>query len=67
MINEIEFSARSHEVLATLRRTIFFISMPVFILNLMLPVDGKQIGASVVEIGLFFSAFSKVQISVLAL
>ncbi len=44
--------------LATLRRTIFFLSMPFFILGLMLPIYGKEIGASVVEIGLFFSAFS---------
>jgi MFS family permease len=32
--------------------------MPFFILGLLLPAYGKQIGASVVEIGLFFSAFS---------
>ncbi|MBM4460332.1 MAG: MFS transporter [Chloroflexi bacterium] len=36
--------------------------MPFFILGLMLPVYGKQIGASVVEIGLFFSAFSLVTV-----
>jgi MFS family permease len=44
--------------LSTLRRSIFLISMPFFILGLLLPVYGKEIGASVVEIGLFFSAFS---------
>ena len=44
--------------LSTLRRTIFFVSMPFFILSLILPIYGKQIGASVVEIGLFFSVFS---------
>jgi MFS transporter, DHA1 family, multidrug resistance protein len=44
--------------LATLRRTVFFVSMPFFILGLLLPVYGKEIGASVIEIGLFFSAFS---------
>ena len=44
--------------LAVLRRTIFLISMPFFILGLMLPVYGKEIGASAVEIGLFFSVFS---------
>ncbi len=32
--------------------------MPFFILGLMLPVYGKEIGASVLQIGLFFSAFS---------
>lgn len=41
-----------------LRRTIFLISMPLFILGLILPIYGKEIGASVVEIGLFFSVFS---------
>lgn len=41
-----------------LRKTIFLISMPLFILGLLLPVYGKEIGASVVEIGLFFSVFS---------
>jgi len=50
--------ANPNLILSTLRRTIFFISMPFFILGLMLPIYGKQIGASVVEIGLFFSAFS---------
>jgi MFS family permease len=45
-------------ILSNLRRTIFFISMPFFMLGLLLPLYGKQIGASVVEIGLFFSAFS---------
>lgn len=48
----------SATTLATLRRTIFFVSMPFFIPGLMLPVFGKEIGASVLEIGLFFSAFS---------
>ena len=36
--------------------------MPFFILGLLLPVVGKQIGASAVEIGLFFSAFSLVTV-----
>lgn len=45
-------------ILSTLRRTLFLISMPFFILELLLPIYGKRIGASVVEIGLFFSAFS---------
>ena len=48
----------SAQTLNTLRRVIFIISLPFFILGLMLPVYGKQIGASVVEIGLFFTAFS---------
>ncbi len=48
--------------LSVLRRAIFLVSLPFFILGLMLPVYGKQIGASVVEIGLFFSAFSLVTV-----
>jgi MFS family permease len=44
--------------LGVLRRSLFFVSLPFFILNLMLPVYGREIGASVVEIGLFFTAFS---------
>ena len=48
----------SQKTLAILRKSIFLISLPFFILGLMLPVYGKQIGASVVEIGLFFSVFS---------
>lgn len=50
--------AKLNTIFSTLRKTIIYISMPFFILGLMLPVYGKQIGASVVEIGLFFSAFS---------
>ena len=52
----------SAQTLATLRRTIFFVSLPFFVLNLMLPVYGKQIGASVMEIGLFYSVFSLVTV-----
>ena len=45
-------------VLSTLRRSIFYVSLPFFILSLLLPVYGREVGADVVEIGLFFSVFS---------
>jgi MFS transporter, DHA1 family, multidrug resistance protein len=41
-----------------LERSIFWVSWPFFMLGLLLPVYGDAIGAGVVEIGLFFSAFS---------
>jgi MFS family permease len=44
--------------LAALRRSLFFVSWPFFILYLLLPVYGKEMGANAVEIGVFFSAFS---------
>ncbi len=44
--------------LRTLRRAVWWVSLPFFVLGLLLPVYGKTIGATVVEIGLFFSAFS---------
>ena len=56
MTNELQ--ATSAHTLSILRRTVFLVSMPFFILGLMLPVYGAQLGASVVEIGLFFAAFS---------
>ncbi len=46
------------QTLGALRRTILLVSMPFFMLSLLLPVHGKEIGATVVEIGLFYSAFS---------
>ncbi len=48
--------------LPLLRRSIFLVSLPLFILGLLLPVYGREIGASVVEIGLFFTAFSLVTV-----
>ena len=44
--------------LNSLSQAIFFVAWPFFILSLLLPVYGKEIGASVLEIGLFFSVFS---------
>ncbi|MGD2146860.1 MAG: MFS transporter [Anaerolineae bacterium] len=46
------------QTLSTLRRTVFLVSLPFYIISLLLPVYGKEIGASVVEIGLFYTAFS---------
>jgi MFS transporter, DHA1 family, multidrug resistance protein len=36
----------------------FFLSLPFFIMGLLLPVYGKELGASAFEIGVIFSAFS---------
>jgi DHA1 family multidrug resistance protein-like MFS transporter len=41
----------------TIRRSIFLISLPFGILGFVLPIYGKSLGASPVEIGLFFSVF----------
>jgi len=45
-------------ILATLQRTIFLVSLPFGILTFVLPIYGQEIGATAVQIGLFFSAFS---------
>ena len=44
--------------LRLLRRSIFLASFPFGILSFVLPVYGREIGASAVEIGLFFTVFS---------
>lgn len=41
-----------------LRRLIFVISLPFGILDFVLPIYGKSVGASALQIGMFFSAFS---------
>jgi DHA1 family multidrug resistance protein-like MFS transporter len=51
-----EFEGR--DILATLGRAIFMISLPFGILSFVLPIYGKEIGADAVQIGMFFSAFS---------
>jgi len=38
----------------------FWVSFPFGVLGFLLPIYGKQLGASVLEIGGFFSAFSLV-------
>jgi len=48
--------------LKTLQVSMFFVSQPFFIMGLLLPVYGKDVGANAVEIGLIFSAFSVVTI-----
>jgi len=48
----------SKHVQGVIERAIFYVSMPFFILSLLLPVYGKDIEASVIEIGLFYSVFS---------
>lgn len=44
--------------LPLLRRSLIFVSLSFGILNFVLPIYGKEIGASAVEIGLLFSSFS---------
>jgi MFS family permease len=51
-------SQPARKVLSALEWAISYVSLPFFVLGLVLPVYGKQIGANVVEIGLFFSVFS---------
>jgi MFS transporter, DHA1 family, multidrug resistance protein len=43
---------------STLNRALLLVSLPFGILNFLLPIYGKQVGASAVEIGLLFSVFS---------
>src|SRR5512139_1454772 len=54
----VDSDARSDGVLRTLRRSVWLVSLPFFVLGLLLPIYGREIGASVVEIGLFFAVFS---------
>jgi DHA1 family multidrug resistance protein-like MFS transporter len=44
--------------LKTLQTAMFFVAQPFFIMDLLLPIYGKDMGANAVEIGLIFSAFS---------
>ncbi len=50
--------AETSRPLATLHQTLLLVSLPFGILNFMLPIYGKQTGASAAEIGLSFSVFS---------
>ena len=44
--------------LKTIEASFFFLSLPFFIMGLLLPVYGKELGASALEIGVIFSTFS---------
>lgn len=48
----------SAQVIQFMCRAIFLISLPFGILDFVLPIYGKRLGADAVQIGLFFSAFS---------
>ncbi len=49
---------RNRQALRSLRRSVFLISLPFGVFDFVLPIYGKGLGASAVEIGLFFSIFS---------
>ncbi|MFZ5821137.1 MAG: MFS transporter [Chloroflexota bacterium] len=46
------------KVMKVMESSFFFLSLPFFIMGLLLPVYGKELGASALEIGVIFSAFS---------
>jgi MFS family permease len=50
--------------LSALWRAIFLVSFPFGILGFLLPIYGRELGASAVEVGAFFSAFSVVPLIV---
>lgn len=52
------------QTLKNLRRAVYWVSFPFGILGFVLPIYGKEIGASAVEIGAFFSALSIVPVFV---
>jgi len=51
-------SPSESSTIKTIEASFFFLSLPFFIMGLLLPVYGKELGASALEIGLIFSAFS---------
>ncbi len=55
-----ESNAAGQKVISNLWRSIFWISFPFGVLSFLLPIYGREIGASALEIGGFFSAFSLV-------
>lgn len=46
------------QIIRPLRWTLLLVSLPFGILNFVLPIYGKQVGASALEIGVLFSSFS---------
>ncbi len=50
--------------LKTLWRAVFWVSFPFGILSFVLPIYGKELGATALEVGVFFSAFSLVPVIV---
>jgi MFS transporter, DHA1 family, multidrug resistance protein len=55
-------AASESSVIKNIESAFFFLSLPFFIMGLLLPVYGKELGASAFEIGLIFSAFSTMTI-----
>jgi MFS family permease len=55
-MNRTEISPQ--QTLSTLGSSIFLLSQPFFMMGMLLPIYGKEMGANAVEIGLIFSAFS---------
>lgn len=55
-MNKTEISSK--KTLSTLNSSIFLLSQPFFMMGMLLPIYGKEMGANAVEIGLIFSAFS---------
>lgn len=57
-------SKEKPRALKALWRSIFWVSFPFGILGFVLPIYGKEMGASALEIGAFFSAFSVIPVIV---
>lgn len=53
-----ETAMTDRKIIGNLWRSVFWISFPFGVLNFLLPIYGKTLGASALEIGGFFSAFS---------
>jgi MFS family permease len=56
--------APESRTLSALWRAIFLVSFPFGILAFVLPIYGRELGASAIEVGAFFSAFSIVPVIV---